>query len=102
MITVAWIAGTMMSSCLRASLTLGSMTASNERVSSMWQTIAELRMDDRVIPDSSDARESGKTLTVTDLHPDTDGVTVAVTLWDGWREHTSWTTLYNVVKRYWY
>lgn len=70
----------------------------------MYATISELRMDDVVEPLSRDPRESGKTFTVTDMHPMKIGgeyVTVAVTLWDGWREFTSRTSGYRVVSRRW-
>jgi hypothetical protein len=65
-------------------------------------------MDDKVIPLSSNPKEQGKTFTVTDLHPvllgnDETGEykTVAVTLWDGWREHTSRIMLFKLVSRRW-
>ena len=50
-------------------------------------TISELQVGDRVIPNGGT-----ETVTVTDLHPThlTGGeyVTVAVTVWDGWKERT--------------
>lgn len=73
-------------------------------------TISEIRMDDKVIPLSSNPKEQGKVFTVTDLHPvllkKTRGkrreyVTVAASLWDGWREHTSFTTTFQLVERRW-
>jgi hypothetical protein len=70
--------------------------------------ITELHMDDKVIPLSSVEKEKGKTFTVTDLHPVLLGDphtgeyrTVAVTLWDGNREHTSRTLMFELVDRYW-
>lgn len=63
-------------------------------------TIGQVKMDDRVIPLSSDPRESGKEFTVTDLHHDGVGI-AAVKLFDGWREHTSRTMTYQLVSRYW-
>lgn len=70
----------------------------------MYATISELRMDDVVEPLSRDPREAGKTFTVTDMHPTMIGgeyVTVAVTLWDGWREFVTRTSGYRVVARRW-
>jgi hypothetical protein len=66
-----------------------------------YTTLTDIHMDDKVIPASTDPRENGKTLTVTDIHPGSDGQTAAVTLWDGWREHTSRTTLFTLVSRHW-
>ena len=57
-------------------------------------TIAELEVGDRVIPDGQTTA-----FTVTDLHPThlTGGeyVTVAVTLWDGWKERTERASVYT-------
>lgn len=68
---------------------------------------SELRMDDKVIPLSSDPNEQGKTFTVSDLHPcnlNSSGEyrTVAVTLWDGNRERTSHTAMWELVSRRWH
>lgn len=72
-------------------------------------TVSELRMDDLVIPLTTDPKHrSGMTFMVTDLHPvllgnyDTgEYKTVAVTLWDGNREFTSRTMLYELIERRW-
>ena len=64
----------------------------------------ELRMDDKVIPCSTDPKVKGKTFTVTDLHPDKirgEYQTVAATLWDGWREFTSRTLMFQLIERRW-
>lgn len=73
---------------------------------SKFVTISELHVDDKVIPLSSNPKESGKTFTVIDLHPVLLGnletgeyKTVAVTLWDQWREHTSRTMGFILVER---
>lgn len=72
--------------------------------------VFQLQMDDKVIPLSADKKEQGRTFTVTDLHPvhlratrskSAEYRTVAVTLWDGFREHTSHTALYQLVSRRW-
>lgn len=69
-------------------------------------TVSELFVDDVVIPLSTDPKEQGKTFTVSDLHPVLLGnhqngeyKTVAVTLWDGWREFTSRTIMFQLVSR---
>lgn len=66
----------------------------------------ELQVDDEVIPLSSDPKEKGKTFTVTDLHPvqigfNGDYQTVAATLWDGWREHVTRISMFQLTKRRW-
>lgn len=73
-----------------------------------YLTISQLRIDDKVIPLSNGLPESGKEFTVSDLHPVLLGnhetgeyKTVAVTLWDGWREFTSRTILFQLVSRRW-
>lgn len=87
-----------------------------------YLTISELRMDDKVIPLSSDNREVGKTFIVTDLHPTllletrtkpAEYATVAVSLWEYskdyygpghdkyGRDHTSHTALFQLVERRW-
>lgn len=71
-----------------------------------YLTVSDLTMDDRVIPLSTDPNEQGRTFTVTGLHPcrlNSGGEyrTVAVTLWDGRREHTSHTAMYLLVDRVW-
>lgn len=69
-------------------------------------TVSQLQMDDKVIPLSTDIREAGKTFTVTDLHPcnmnkSRQYRTVAVTLWDGNREFTSHTAMFQLIERRW-
>lgn len=73
-----------------------------------YLTVSELYVDDVVIPLSTDPKEKGKTFTVTDLHPvnlgdmhQYDYKTVAVTLWNGNREFTTRTMLYQLVERRW-
>ena len=75
-----------------------------------YLTVSELYVDDVVIPLSTDPKEEGKTFTVTDLHPVSlrgdmplsfRYKTVAVTLWDGNREFTTRTLLYQLVERRW-
>lgn len=81
-----------------------------ERLNMKYLAVFELHMDDKVIPLSADKKEQGKEFTVTDLHPvylratrskAPEYRTVAVTLWDGFREHTSHTPLYQLVSRRW-
>lgn len=71
-------------------------------------TVKELRINDKVIPLSSNPKEQAKVFTVTDLHPvylrKTRGerdeyVTVAATLWDGFREHTSRISTFILIER---
>jgi hypothetical protein len=69
-------------------------------------TISELHMDDKVIPLSSNIKESDKEFIVSDLHPcnmnsSREYKTVAVTLWDGNREFTSRTTMFKLIERRW-
>ena len=68
-----------------------------------YLTIGELKMDDKVVPMSSDLREDGKIFSVTNLHPDQSGLNVAVGLMDPilWREHTSRTTVFALLERVW-
>lgn len=58
-------------------------------------------MDDKVIPLSTKEIETGKVLTVTDIHPLSDDLVGAVTLFNGNREFTSRTLLFRVIERYW-
>ena len=67
----------------------------------MFATLNELHMDDKVIPLSTKEIEAEKVLTVIDIHPLSDDVVGAVTLWDGNREFTSRTLLFKVISRYW-
>ena len=81
-----------------------------------FATVSEVRIDDRVIPQSSDDKEKGKVFIVTDLHPVLLGnyetgeyKTVAVTLWEFCenyyspghhkygKEHVSRTTMFQIV-----
>lgn len=81
-----------------------------------FATVTEVRIDDKVIPQSSDEREKGKVFIVTDLHPVLLGNqetgeyrTVAVTLWEFrenyyspghhyyGKEHVSRTILFQIV-----
>lgn len=68
-------------------------------------SVSELQMDDKVIPMEVNPCDR-KTYTVTDLHPcnlNSSGEykTVAVTLWDGNREHTSHISMFILVERVW-
>jgi hypothetical protein len=87
-------------------------------------TISELRMDDKVIPQSTADAEKGKVFIVTDLHPTllrenrtgskpAEYVTAAVSLWEYIEDHygpghphygkelCSNTSLYLLVSRRW-
>lgn len=81
----------------------------------MFATICEVKVDDRVIPQSSDDKEKGKVFIVTDLHPALinwetgEYRTMTVTLWEFrenyygpghhyyGKEHVSRTTLFQIV-----
>lgn len=70
-----------------------------------YLTVSELQVDDRVIPMTTNPCDR-KIYTVSDLHPcnlNSSGEykTVAVTLWDGNREHTSRITMFQLVERRW-
>ena len=67
----------------------------------MFATLNELHMDDKVIPLSAKEIEAEKVLTVTDIHPLSDDLVGAVTLFNGNREFTSRTLLFRVIERYW-
>lgn len=71
-----------------------------------FATISELKMDDTIIPLSTDPKFQNKTFTVSDLHPCNmnrarEYRTVAVTLWDGNREMTCHVSLFQIVSRRW-
>lgn len=70
---------------------------------SKYVTISEVMVDDKVIPLETNPCDR-KIYTVTDLHPtkvDGEYRTVAVTLWDGFREHTSRISTFILIERRW-
>lgn len=67
-----------------------------------YLTISELQVDDKVTPQMvGDPVDT--VFTVTDLHPTHlsggEYRTVAVTLWDGWKEHTSRSSVFKLIER---
>lgn len=83
------------------------LAAYSERIFKMartkFVTISEVTMDDKVIPLTTNPCDR-KIYTVTDLHPakvQGEYRTVAVTLWDGFREHTSRISTFILVERRW-